>query len=109
MITFNGLTFAKNANELVESLFINDGTGTASGLYKTTKRGTKLYKPNGELFAYIVHNSKQGYFVVSASMREGKPFYMFSICSLDEKYLGIDKIGMLDLHNLVKSFVKQFN
>lgn len=107
MIEFNGVKFAKNNKELVESLF--HAGGTASGTYKHTARGTKLYKGNGELFAYVVHNDKQGYFVVSASLHNAKPFYMYGMNSLDAKYLGLDSLGYMAQYDAVKSFAKQFN
>jgi hypothetical protein len=101
MIVFNGMKFAKNQTELVNSLF-NTG-GTCSGLYRKTKNGTKLYKGNGELFAYIVHNDKQGYFVVSACEHDGKARYMFGLCSLDEQYLGLSGKGMAETKELIES------
>lgn len=86
MIEFNGRKYAKNANELVNSLFT--GSGTAHGMYKTTKNGTKIYKPDGSLFAYIVHNAKQGYFAVSAFTFHGKPFYMNGTTAEADHFLG---------------------
>ena len=106
MITFNGKRYVKNASALVDTLFT--GGGTASGMYKQTPRGTKLYKPNGELFAYVVHNDKQGYFVVNASMDEGKPRYMFGLGSMQAQYLGIGDIGLQDISRMIRdSFVSE--
>ena len=106
MITFNGKRYVKNASALVDTLFT--GGGTASGIYKQTPRGTKLYKPNGELFAYVVHNDKQGYFVVTASLAEGKPHYMHGLCSIDAHYLGIGNIGLQDISRMIReSFVSE--
>ena len=91
MIEFNGLKFARNSAEMVSTLF--QSNGTAYGTYKRTKRGTKLYRANGELFAYIVHNPKQGYFAVSAGINsDGKPFYMHALTESDEKLLGFNAI-----------------
>ena len=101
MITFNGLQFAKNSDELVSSLF-NAG-GTASGIYKQSKNGTKLYMPNGELFAYVIHNSRQGYFAVSAGMNNGKPFYMHALSSSAEKYLGFDTVRYSEQSDVIKA------
>lgn len=88
MITINGLKFAPNSAELVNTLFQNGGT--AYGTYKRRKNGTHLYRANGELFAYIVHNPKQGYFSVSACMRDGVPFYLYGMTDDDEKLLRLD-------------------
>ncbi len=90
MLTFNGKKYARNESELVDTLFKSGGT--ANGLYKTTKNKTLLYKPNGELFACISHNQKQGYFAVSASIQRDKPYFMYALCQPDEKYLGLDCI-----------------
>ena len=101
MLNFNGLKFAKNEKELVDSLFT--AGGTANGLYKRLKRHTLLYKPGGELFACIIHNHKQGYFVVSASEREGKPFFMYALCSDDERYLGLASIPLCKQEQMIRN------
>jgi hypothetical protein len=100
MLVFNGKKYAKNNNELVSSLF--HPCGTCNGLYKTSSNGTHLYRPTGELFAYIVHNDKQGYFVVTAHMDNGKKRYMFALCSVDEKYLGLSGIGKCETEQIIK-------
>ena len=107
MITFNGLKFAKNNSELVDSLFASGGT--CAGLYKRTKNGTKLYMPNGELFAYIVHNPKQGYFAVSAGIRNGKAFYLFSTTGAGERYLKLDTVPYLEQSDMIREFAEKFN
>ena len=104
MLIFNGRKFAKNESELVNPLF-NKG-GTASGIYKTTKNKTLLYKPNGDLFACIIHNDKQGYFAVSASVQFGKPFYMYAMCEPDEKFLGLDSIPYGQVAMLIQKTFK---
>ena len=90
MLNLNGKRFARNSAELVSTLF--QSGGTACGTYKRNKNGTKLFRANGELFAYIVHNPKQGYFAVSAGMHEGRAFYMHALCSLDERLLSFDVV-----------------
>lgn len=106
MITFNGKRYVKNASALVDTLFT--GGGTASGIYKQTPHGTKLYKPNGDLFAYVVHNDKQGYFVVTASIYKNKPYYMQGLGSLDADYLGIADKGLHDISRMIReSFVSE--
>jgi hypothetical protein len=101
MLNFNGLKFAKNSDELVSTLF--QSGGTASGTYKSGKNGTNLYMPNGELFAYIVHNSRQGYFAVSAGMHNGKPFYMHGTTEQAEKYLRLDTLRYSDTAEVIRS------
>ena len=100
MIAFNGKKYAKNSNELIESLF-NTGS-TCNGIYKATKNKTMLYKPNGDLFACLIHNPKQGYFAVSASIQHGKPYFMYALCSIDEKYLGLDCVPYGDVAVIIR-------
>lgn len=90
MIEINGRKFARNSAELVSTLF--QSSGTAYGTYRTSKNGTKLYRANGELFAYIVHNPKQGYFAVSAGIINGRPFYMHGMTAEAERLLGFDDV-----------------
>jgi len=90
MIDINGKKFARNSAELVSTLF--QSSGTACGTYKRGKNGTKLFRANGELFAYIVHNPKQGYFAVSAGMREGRAFYMHGMTAEADRLLGFDVV-----------------
>jgi hypothetical protein len=64
-----------------------------------------LYKADGSLEACIVNNFKQGYFVISASVRNGKPFYMHSTCSTTEKWLGIETLSMSDTYDAITNMV----
>lgn len=69
--------------------------GDCHGFYRMNgARGVHLYKLTGQLEAYIVSNAAQGYFVVSASDRNGAPWYMHSTCSLTEQWLGIVNMGL---------------
>ncbi len=92
MLTFNHLTFAP--------LGTKDGSGH-HGFYKRGPRGIHLYKLTGELEAYIVNNPQQGRFIVSASDDNGQPRYMFSTCSLTEKWLGIEDLSMMQTDDLI--------
>lgn len=84
---------------------LNGGAiGDCNGFYVTQSNGVRLYKPNKKLEAFIVNNRQQGYFVVTASTTsEGVPRFMFSTCSLTEKWLGIEVVGMADTHEMVKA------
>lgn len=86
MLHFNGKTFAPLGTQ---------PSASAIGFYQALgKRGIHLYKPNGDLEAYIVANPKQGQFIVSASRVNGAPRYMHSTCSLTERWLGIENMGL---------------
>ena len=72
------------------------------GTYKaTTARGVHLYKPSGELEAYIVNNPQQGQFLVTATRTDGGPRYMFSTSSATEKWLNIDEVGLMRERELI--------
>lgn len=84
MLLFNGLKFAKNENEMIDSLF-NAG-GTCAGFYKKLKNGFQLFNLQKELFAFVF--PARG-LVVSAYMYEGRAHYMHGCNSLAEKYLNL--------------------
>ena len=90
MLVFNGKKYAKNDKEFTSSLFTSQ---TCNGYYKTKKNGsgTTIYNMQKEIVAFIVHNNRQGYFVVSATKHnDGKTYYMYGLSSLDEVFLGLD-------------------
>lgn len=91
MLIFNGKKYAKSDKEFTKSLFQRDGT--ANGYYKRLKRGIKLYNIQRELIAFIKAPSNgDNAFVVSASIKEGKPRYMFALSGLEARYLGTDNL-----------------
>jgi hypothetical protein len=93
-MTFNGKTFVNiKAKEV----------GACHGFYSRKKNGVSLFKPTRDLEAFIVDNDKQGHFVVTAGNRSGKPFYMFSTCTLTEKWLGIEGMGMQQTRDCIKA------
>lgn len=85
MLIFNGLKFAKNDAEMVNSLFA--GGNTCAGFYKQIKSGFQLLNLQKELFAFV--SPGKGLVVSAARCANGKPRYLFSTCSLDEKYLNL--------------------
>ena len=92
MITFNGIKFAKNANEFTSSLFAKGGT--CYGYYKITSKGIQLLDMQKNIFAFIVNNKHNEQFIVSCSrMDNGRIRYMFSTTTQHDKLLGLDKIG----------------
>lgn len=104
MLILNKQKYAKNNSEMLDSLF--NPNGTCCGTYEHTQNGTKLFNLKGELFAYLVHNGKQGYFAVTAYNDNGKVRYMFALCSSDEKYLGFDGLTMSQEEEIIKSAIK---
>ncbi len=88
-----------------ELKFLPHGVAVTPGYHGTyraiTSRGFHLYKPSGELEAYIVNNPQQGRFVVTASTTHGVPRYMFSTCSLTEEWLNMTGTGLLREDELI--------
>lgn len=87
-MVFNGLTFV-HLNSRKEGVQTH-----AHGYYRMNAKGVHLYKRDGALDAYIVNNPRQGRFVVTASIHDGAPRYMFSTCSLTESWLQIENMGL---------------
>jgi hypothetical protein len=94
--TPSGLVFTDKAG-FVETLFTPINGKTADGYFtrhKSKKRGTRairLFHGNGEIFAVIVSNGRDGQ-ARSASTRNGKVWAMFCLTDHDEKYLGFDLV-----------------
>lgn len=85
MLNINGLKFAKNKAEFLDSLFAPGGS--AVGTYRKLKGGIQLFKATGELFAFIVANKYGEYFFVSATMKEGRAWYNLGLSSKDHEFL----------------------
>lgn len=86
MISLYGKKYAKNDSEFIESLFINDGKGTANGYYKKTAKGIFLLDMQGNRRAFI---RRDGLGPVTVTKNNGKNFYMFSCTSKDQGWLGV--------------------
>jgi len=101
-ISINGVKFAPSSSALVESLF--NPEGTASGIYKIKRNGVLFCKPDGDPFAFLVANrSSHCYFVSCAKQEDGRIFYLYSTCSLDEKRLGIESLSYGEKDRLAES------
>lgn len=84
MFRFNGLIFARNNAEMVESLF-NSGN-TCAGFYKRINGGFQLFNLQRELFAFV---DPARALVVTAYKTAAGARYMFSTCSATEKALNL--------------------
>jgi hypothetical protein len=95
MLLFNERYFAKLNRKL-------DASG-GHGFFKTITNGVQLHDLSGKLRAFIVANDRQGHFVVTASTDgTGRAFYMHSTCSTEEKWLGIECMGLSQLEQTIK-------
>lgn len=105
MLNINGKIFVK---DIADTLFNPINGKTADGEYKVYKNGIRLYKPNGELFAYIVTHDFAP-FIVSAYMYNGKPRYMFALSSPDEIYFGFDNLSYREKQQVIENTVDSLN
>jgi len=101
MITINGRKFAKNNAEFTSSLFVE--SGTCFGFYKKVRGGCRLYNMQNELFAFIANNRHGERFFVSASIHDGKPWYMYALTDKDERFLGFDSMSLREEHAIAAS------
>lgn len=99
-LTFNGKHFAERSDSADYG-----SIGEVLGLFKKQHNGVSLFKPDGELEAFIVNNHRQGNFVVSAGIRNGAPFYMHSTATSTEKWLGTEALGMQDEADAIREMV----
>lgn len=96
-MVFNGLRF-----EPLKAR--QEGVPTqAHGYYAKRKWGIHLYKPDGSLEAHIVMNRHNEKFVVSASLHEGVPRYMFSTSTLTERWLQMEGMGPMAEDDAIKA------
>jgi len=103
MLKINGRKFAKNNSEFVNTLFQKDGT--AIGFYKKLKGRIMLYDMQNNLFACLVHNRHGEKFFVSASLKNGKPYYMFALSTKDEQFLGFNDISFTMQNKIASSLI----
>ena len=90
MLTINNIKYAKNDDELIESLFTSGGT--ANGFYKVKKNGILISNIKNEPFAFICNNNPSHPFFVS--------------CSIEDKIFGLDKLSYIEEINLAKSIIE---
>ena len=111
--TPSGLVFTDKAG-FVETLFNPINGKTADGYFtrhKSKKRGTRairLFHGNGEIFAVIISNGRDGQ-ARSASARNGKVWAMFCLTDHDEKYLGFDTIKCSEQGRICVEIVDKAN
>ena len=106
MITINGIKFAKNGKEFVNSLFESDGT--CCGYYKRMERGVGLYDMQRNLRVFVVDNKHNEQFFVTATMQGNRRIrYMCSTSTQDDKWLGLDKLGYRETSELAAMTVKE--
>lgn len=83
MLKFNGLIFVRTAKELVKPVIDKP----IYGLYKINKSGYRLYKPDGELMAFIKTEFTFMRFAVSAWIYKGRPRYQFALMESTREWL----------------------
>lgn len=88
MLKTHSTHFVSKRSEIANSLF-NKG-GTANGHYKKLKGRIHFYNLQGELFAALIMNSYGERFFVSASVRNGKAFYMYGLGEKARVTLGLN-------------------
>lgn len=105
-IVFNGKTFYPRPGRGHQDQVPASPPAGAHGFYRSNCSRTHLYGLDGQLSALVLHNARQGHFVVTASIAQGKPRYMFSTCSLTERWLGLDELGYAAQNEMVRAFAK---
>ena len=99
MIVFNGKKYAKNDNEMVESLF--HAGGTCVGFYKTRKDGVLLSDLQKIPRVFLVNRPNEKFAVSAHKTDDGKIRFMFGICSLDEEWVGLT--GLQNTYDAIES------
>lgn len=105
MLLIHNGKFAANDKEMIESLFSNGGT--AKGFYKKTRGGIKLFNMQHELFAFVVNNKYDEQFFVSATMKDGKPWYNYGLDDIAYKYIFNTPVSYSTERDIAKEVIKQ--
>lgn len=103
-IDFNSKTFLPRPGRGHQCPVGGPAPAGVHGFYRVGDGRTHLYDHNGALAALVLHNHRQGHFVVTASIRNGKPWYMFSTCSTTETWLGLDALRHSEQEAAVRAF-----
>ena len=106
VLVFNGLRFypIQKRSTMVAPL-----PEAFSGFYEHSDRGIHLYDPRtGGLRAYLVANTRQGHFAVTASAHPTpgggmQNRYMHSTCSTEESWLKLTGTGLQDQSDLIRA------
>jgi len=88
MLELYGKTYAKNDDQMVDSLFSPANGRTCNGYYKKAADGLRLYDMQGKARAFI---RKDGLGPVTISETDKGLRYSFGLCSLDAEWLGCDQ------------------
>jgi len=92
MLHYANRTYAKNSNEMMESLFT--GPTTPNGFYKKRENGWLLLDMQERPIAFVVANPKQGYFAVTAWRAEnGRVRYMSALDSITHARIGLEGLS----------------
>ena len=98
-VVFNGLFFAKLGS--VDPVALD---AKYHGFYRAAPSGVHLYTRSAHLEAYVVANERQGYFPVTASVRDdGRTWYMQSMCDSTERWLNLDSLGYAAVHDAARA------
>lgn len=96
---FNGRTFMDiGAREQGET-----PRAGCHGFFSRQQNGFHLFNSSGVLEAFVVHDERQGHFVVSASSTDRGPRYMQAADSLTRAWLGLDQLSHTQERNAVQS------
>jgi hypothetical protein len=105
-IAFNGRTFLPRPGRGHQDPVAELAPADAHGFYRSTPLRTHLYGRDGQLQALVLHNPRQGHFVVAASIQLGKPRYMYSTCTATEVWLGMRELTFSAAGDVVRAFAK---
>ncbi len=104
MLIINGLKFAKTEREFTESLFQRDGT--CHGFYRATKSGIQLLDQHKKLRAFIVNQHAQEFIVTATRLENGKIWYSFALCTLEEQWLNLSGLGFAAMREIARDACK---
>lgn len=80
-----------------------------NGVYKRRTGGITFYDASGEPFGFLVTNRHGERFFVTCSDKAGKIYYMFSTCTITERRLGIEGMGLRDQRELADQIVDKLD
>lgn len=109
MVTVNGRKYAETAKEFTDALFTPGGTCHGFAKMIRSKRpgsvAVRLYTSQRVLFAALGVNSHGETFVVTASIRQGRAWYMYACTEATKEQLGTVGFTYFEEHKMVEQAV----
>ncbi len=106
MITVNGISFAQNDKEMIDSLFKPVNGRTCQGYAKRLKDKIVFFDLQRKEIATLVRNP-HGVFLVNSHVVNGKRFYQYSLGEYNKPIFGLQNLGYMAENAAIEKMAEQ--